>query len=90
MQLIRQKKKTRIEGKKVRKTNSKRRKRRSSTSISSSSSSSSSSSRSDEKRKSKKKENAGKRHGAFPRKVKSDKSDKIENQQPSKRFTILN
>ena len=78
--------------KKVCKINSKKRKRRrSSTSTSSSSSSSSSNSSSNEKHKSKKKRKHRKKTRNFPTQgEESDKSDKMENQQPSKRFTILN
>ena len=78
--------------KNVRKINSKKQKRRrSSTCTSSSSSSPSSSSSNDEKRKSKKKRKRRKKTRSFPTQGKeSDKSDKMENQQPSKRFTILN
>ena len=77
---------------KFEKKNSKKRKRRrSSTSTSSSSSSSSSSSRSNEKRKSKKKRKRRIKTRTFPMQDKeSDKLDKMKNQHPSKRFTILN
>ena len=76
----------------VLKINSKKRKRRRSlTSTSSSSSSSLSSSSSDEKRKSKKKRKRRKKTRSFLTQSKeSDKSDKVENQQLSKRFAILN
>ena len=78
------------ERKKVRKINSKKRKRRrSSTSTSCSSRPSSCRSKSEEKRKSKKKRKRRKK--TLPTQgEESDKSGKIENQQPSKRFTILN
>ena len=77
--------------KNVCKINSKKRKRRSSTSTSPSSSSSSSSSSSNEKHKSKKKRKCRKKTRSFPTQgEESDKLDKTENQQPSKRFTILN
>ena len=76
--------------KNVRRISSKKRKRRrSSTSTSSSSSSSSSTSSSDEKRKSKKKRKRRKKTRSFLTEGKeSDKSDKMENQQPLPLFTI--
>ena len=76
--------------KNVRRINSKKRKRRrSSTSTSSSSSSSSSTSSSDEKRKSKKKRKRRKKTRGFLTEGKeSDKSDKMENQQPLPLFAV--
>ena len=78
--------------KKVRKINNKKRKRRSSSTYTSSGSSwRLPSSSSDEKRKSKKKRKRRKKTRRFPTQGKeSDKSGKMENLQPSKRFTILN
>ena len=80
------------EHKKVCKINSKKRKmRRIPTSFSSSSRTSLSSSSSNEKRGIKKKRNRRKKRGSFPTQgTESDRSDKMENQQSSKRFTILN
>ena len=65
--------------------------RRISTSFSSSSRTSLSSSSSNEKREIKKKPNRRKKKGSVPiQGTESDRSDKMENQQSSKRFTISN